>query len=140
MFTEAYSMKCNEIRILLLEDNTEDINIFKILLSQISSCSFNLQVGKSIREGLNKLRESEFDVIITDLGLGDGQGIETFITVYTEAPSVPIIIISGISDKEKAIKAVEAGAQDYLVKGNIDSDRLERTVYYAIERCRLQKR
>jgi signal transduction histidine kinase len=84
--------------------------------------------------GIKYLNQEKPDVIMLDLGLPDSQGLETFSKVYTQAAEVPIVILTGLNDFEHAVTAVKAGAQDYLVKGEVDGATLVRSLRYAIER------
>ena len=74
-----------------------------------------------------------------DLGLPDSQGFDTFTKTYAQAPGLPIVVLSGLADEQLAIKTVQEGAQDYLVKGHLDSHALVRTIRYAIERKRTEE-
>jgi light-regulated signal transduction histidine kinase (bacteriophytochrome)/CheY-like chemotaxis protein len=89
-------------------------------------------------EALSHLEQESFDVLLLDLGLPDSQGLATFQDVYARSPKIPIIICSGAADEELAVEAVAHGAQDYLVKGQIDGSRLKRAIRYAIERKRAE--
>jgi serine phosphatase RsbU (regulator of sigma subunit) len=80
--------------------------------------------------------EEHFDVVLLDLTLPDSSGLESFAALYAEAPEVPIVVLSGLTDEAMAIRAVQAGAQDYLVKGQVDDNLLVRSIRYAIERAR----
>lgn len=78
------------------------------------------------------------DAVLLDLGLPDSSGLDTFITVHTQAPDVPIVMLTGLDDAELAITAVQEGAQDYLPKNKLDSELLVRTIRYAIERKKME--
>ena len=88
-------------------------------------------------EGINK---GKFDVILLDISLPDSQGIDTFIKTYTSAPNIPIIVMSNLDDESFAVKAVQEGAQDYLVKGCADGNLLARSIRYYIERHQMLKK
>lgn len=87
--------------------------------------------------GLARLEEKDIEIILLDLGLTDSCGLETFAAVYSKYSNIPIIVFSGFDDEETAIQAVRKGAQEYLVKGQVDGPLLTRSIRYAIERHRL---
>src|SRR5205814_1948751 len=80
-----------------------------------------------------------FDIVLSDLSLPDSQGIETFRRIHQAAPALPIIVLSGLANESLAVQTVEEGAQDYLVKGHVDSDLLGRSIRYAIKRAEADK-
>jgi len=126
----------NPIKILLVEDNHGDARLIKEMLSESTAVRFELVHVKRLgeaRESLARAREG-FDIIVLDLSLPDGYGLDTFVQTHIAAPGIPIVIMSGLGDEELAIKAVQEGAQDYLIKGQVDSDLLVRSMRYAIER------
>ena len=92
---------------------------------------------ETLAEGKERLEKEDFNVLVLDLGLPDSQGIETFLRMKNSAPSVPIVVMSGLDDETLAMQAVRGGAQDYLLKGKWDVEVLKRSINYAIERHRL---
>ncbi len=74
--------------------------------------------------------------VLLDLTLPDANGFETFERIHRRFPNVPVVILTGLEDERLAIKAIESGAQDYLVKGHVDRQGLSRSLRYAIERKR----
>lgn len=126
------------IKILLIEDNPGDALLIREMLKEVSMTQFKVTHAKRLNEGLKKLLEDEFDIILLDLALPDSKGIETFNITNKNLPELPIIILTGLSDEEFAITAVAEGAQDYLVKGQVDSILLHRSIKYAIERKRIE--
>ncbi len=130
----------NVVRVLLVEDNLADVDLIQDALEEADlrpspgSLSFHLdQVGR-LRDGVQRLRDGQVDVVLLDLSLPDSQGIETFVQLERLAPRTPIVVLSGLDDEEMAIRAVREGAQDYLVKGQVDGVSLSRSIRYAIER------
>jgi diguanylate cyclase (GGDEF)-like protein len=89
--------------------------------------------------GLERLAAGGIDVVLLDLGLPDSVGLDTFTTVNTQAPQVPILVLTGLDDEALAVQVVQQGAQDYLVKGQADGDSLARAIRYAIERKRAEE-
>ena len=97
---------------------------------------FELVQVELLSAGIERCAEGRFDVILLDLALPDSQGLETFFTMHAHAGDVPIVVLSGYDDEATAVKAVQAGRQDYLVKGQVDDNLLVRSIRYAIERSR----
>ena len=122
------------IKILIIEDNPEDFRLIEEMLKEVKSPLFELHHSKRLSDGMRCLVRKDFDILLLDLSLPDSVGLDTFFSVYEQAPEIPIVILSGFSDEETAIKAVSEGAQDYLVKGQVNSLLLSRSVSYAIER------
>jgi signal transduction histidine kinase len=126
----------NPLAIGLLEDNPGDARLIQEMLRQASVAAFRVDWMSRLEDLLERLERGTFDVLLLDLGLPDSQGLATFDRVHSRAPKVPIIIFSGATDEELAAEAVAHGAQDYLVKGEIDAFLLKRAIRYAIERQR----
>jgi len=127
-------MTDNSIQVLLIEDNKGDAILIREMLKDVKNTSFNVKHAEKLHQGLKYLEKEDFDIILLDLALPDSRGIDTFIKTKETAPDLPIIILTGLSDEEFAINAVGEGAQDYLVKGEVDSRLLDRSMKYAIER------
>lgn len=132
-------MSDRPIRVLLLEDNPGDARLIREMLNEAGPSLFELVHLQRLSEGLQRLGEEAFDVLLLDLGLPDSQGLDTFFTVHSQVPGVPIVVLTGLGDETSAIKAVREGAQDYLVKGQVNSNLLVRSIRYALERHRLLK-
>jgi signal transduction histidine kinase len=126
----------NPLAIGLVEDNPGDARLIQEMLRQASMAPFRVDWLSRLDALLPRLEDGAFDVLLLDLGLPDSQGLATFHRVVGRAPRMPIIIISGATDEELATEAVANGAQDYLVKGQIDAFLLQRAIRYAIERKR----
>ncbi len=126
------------INILVIEDDSGDARLIKEMLSDVRGRNINLQMADRLSKSAEYLSERSFDIILLDLSLPDSRGLETFVAVYDRAQTVPIIILSGQDDETVAIKAVQAGAQDYLVKGQVDGVLLVRSINYAIERKKME--
>jgi DNA-binding response OmpR family regulator len=126
------------IKVLLIEDNAEHAELLERLLGFSDYPRFTVTTGRTLADGLKKLGAGAEDIVLLDLTLPDSQGVETFRRVNTAAPTLPIVILSGISDVTSAIEMVQEGAQDYLVKGHVDTHLLLRSIQYAIERKRSQ--
>jgi two-component system, cell cycle sensor histidine kinase and response regulator CckA len=125
------------IKILLVEDNPGDVLLLQETLSEITHFELELAHVERLTQALQRLQEETFDVVLLDLLLPDSTGLETFIHVYNQVPLTPIVVLTGIADETLALRALQAGAQDYLVKGKTSgSELLMRSIRYAIERKR----
>ena len=124
------------IRILLVEDSQSDAELFQIYLQQVRSADYRIELAETVTEGVALLKSSPVDIVLADLNLPDSFGIDTCRKLHEAAPSVPIIVLTGLADEEKALEAMQVGAQDYLVKGEIDGNVLSRAIRYSIERQR----
>lgn len=124
------------VRILLVEDDPDDVYIIRNLLGDRWHGPFDLVHVELLSAAIERCQEERFDVVLLDLGLPDSNGLETFFSIYARASDVPIVVLSGLSDERAAVKAVQAGAQDYLVKGQLTDRLLVRSLRYAIERSR----
>ncbi|QDU96834.1 PP2C family protein-serine/threonine phosphatase [Lignipirellula cremea] len=132
-------MSSAAFRLLLFEDNRTDRNLIREWLSD-SSVRFDMTCVERLHEGLALLAEAAdaFDLLVVDLTLPDSSGLATFEKVHQAAPQLPIVVLSSMADEELAVKAVQLGAEDYLMKGQAYSDWLERSLRYAIERRRMR--
>lgn len=124
----------NTIRILLIEDNPGDARLIREMLTDAESVPFILEWCGRLDAGLQKLTEDGADVVLLDLDLPDSRGLDTYADLHYRFSGVPIVVLSGLPDESLAVKAVSDGAQDYLVKGQIDGKLLARSIRYAIER------
>jgi phosphoserine phosphatase RsbU/P len=132
-------IETERIRILLVEDDPDDVWVMRNLLGDRWDGPFDLVQVELVSAAIERCAEGPFDVILLDLALPDSQGMETFFNVHAHADEVPIVVLSGYNDEATAIKAVQAGAQDYLVKGQVDDHVLVRSIRYAIERGRRRR-
>ncbi|MDX2216670.1 MAG: response regulator [Oculatellaceae cyanobacterium bins.114] len=131
-------MERHSIHVLLIEDNPGDARLLRELLLEVNTVKFQLEHVGRLSQGLQRLQENNFDVILLDLSLPDTQGFETFTKLHGCARKIPIVVITGLNDETMAVTAVQEGAQDYLVKGQLTGDLLVRAVRYAIERKRTE--
>ncbi len=128
-----------KIKVLLIEDNPGDARLIKEMLAEARSVSFDLEWKDNLSKGLKLLTGKGIDVVLLDLMLPDSAGAETFAKTHACAPHAPILVLTGLDDETVAIGAVKEGAQDYLIKGHIDSNLLIHAVRYAIERMRIKE-
>jgi Flp pilus assembly CpaE family ATPase len=124
------------MKVLLIEDNPGDARLIREMLAEERVASFDLERADRLSTGLGRLAVGGIDVVLLDLSLPDSQGLSTFVRVHAQAPEVPIVLLTGLDDEQLAVEAMRQGAQDYLVKGQVDSSLLVRSMRYAIERHR----
>ncbi len=129
-------MNLEGIRALLVEDNPGDARLFFELVRETGAGYLKLEHVDRLDKALARLSSEHFDVVLLDLSLPDEQGLTTLLRTHAHAPKVPIVILTGLDDEAVAVRAVRAGAQDYLVKGRVDGDLLVRSMRYATERWR----
>jgi PAS domain S-box-containing protein len=124
------------IKALLIEDDPEDAQLLREILAEAKEIRFDIEWADRLQAGLERLSHGGIDVLLLDLSLPDSAGIDTVLTVQSRASGVPIVVLTGLDDEAFAMRAVRKGAQDYLVKGQVDSNLLARSIRYAIERKR----
>ncbi|HVR34594.1 MAG TPA: SpoIIE family protein phosphatase [Methylomirabilota bacterium] len=123
------------IRILLIEDQPEYAGEIRRLLEAAEDVRFELEVMERVAEAAKRLEaDDDFDVVLLDLSLAEGAGLSNLDRLYESALQVPVVVLSGVDDENVAVQAVHEGAQDYLVKGQINTHLLTRSLRYAIER------
>ena len=132
-------MKGKTIHILLIEDNPVDAVLVEESLAGASNPAFALTISDRLANGLTCLAAGGIDALLLDLCLPDSEGLATFRQAQAAAPGLPIVVLSGDADEDLAVDAVQAGAQDYLVKGRYNQDLLARSLRYAIERQRTRQ-
>jgi len=123
------------IKVLLIEDSPGDVRLIETLLAQSRELSFEVEWLDTLTAGMERLMACKVDVVLLDLGLPESVGIDTLQRLFARMESVPtVVVLSGLNDETIALQAVQFGAQDYLVKGHVDSALLVRSIRYAIER------
>jgi sigma-B regulation protein RsbU (phosphoserine phosphatase) len=127
------------IRILLIEDNPDDVFFLRMVLHKADGTSFQIDPVEDLATGIERVKKDDIDVVLLDLTLPDSVGLDTFKAVKAVAKEIPIIVLSGVDDETIAVNAVHAGAEDYLVKGRVDSQLITRAIIYAIERTEARK-
>lgn len=124
--------------VLLVEDNPGDASLFKTVLAECQAPKFDILHLESLGEALAHLVKQAPDVVVLDLGLPDAHRMDAVQKIRSQAPSVPIVVLTSVEDESLGMATVKHGAQDYLVKGQLDARLLMRTLLYAIERHRIQ--
>lgn len=125
------------IKILLIEDDEDDILILREMLDEVNNTRFDLEFTGRLKLGMKYLAEREFDVVLLDLNLPDSSGLDTLRKIQAKFVEAPIIVLTGLDDERLGFNAVQKGAQDYLVKGQVNSILLIRAINYAIARQRM---
>ena len=126
------------MRVLLIEDDQADAFLVQDMLMESAAGNAVVQHVTRLEDGLHLAAEGEFDIIISDLGLPDSQGMATVKMLASVAKHLPFVVLTGLADHEVGFEAVNAGAQDYLVKGQVTGEMLLRSIRYAIERKRIE--
>ncbi|HEX8362240.1 MAG TPA: PAS domain S-box protein [Longimicrobium sp.] len=125
-----------EIRVLLVEDDEDDFALTRDLLSGNEGTRFTLDWERSYAGGLKALREGGHDVVLLDYRLGERTGLEFLGALSQEAHAPPVILLTGQGDRATDLRAMQAGAADYLAKSGLSATMLERSIRYAVERRR----
>jgi diguanylate cyclase (GGDEF)-like protein len=125
------------IRVLLVEDDRADARAMRRLLEAAADQRFEVAEAQSVEDGLRRLRDERFSVVLLDLSLEDGGSLGALARARIAAATVPIIAMATEADEELAVRALRFGAQDYLVKGVWDARLVVRTLRHAVERHRI---
>jgi PAS domain S-box-containing protein len=128
----------NKYRILLVEDNPGDARLIQEYLKKESLFNSEVVVVDTLNQAQNIINRKQFDLVLLDLGLPDSNGLETASIMISRVPSIPIVVLTGLSDFDRALDAINGGAQDYLVKDLINPDLLNRSIRYSIHRKNTQ--
>ena len=132
--------KLLHLKVLMIEDSVEYAKLVKKYLSQAKIASFDFKHVEDFKSGKEQISKGSYDIILLDLELPDSQGLDTFLSVEKLFPEIPVVILTATDDDEMAVKAVQQGAQNYLVKEQVDHRQLERIIIYAHERHHLHKK
>ncbi|MFC1584611.1 response regulator [Fibrobacterota bacterium] len=122
------------VKVLIIDDNPGDVVLIRETLNSQLGVTFHIDDGDRLKTGLEKIRISTYNIILLDLSLPDSQGLETFIELKALVRDIPIIVLTSLNNEEIAVQAVRKGAQDYLVKDEMNTALLVRSISYAIER------
>ena len=127
--------------ILVIEDNPADAAMVEILLEESDSIDCRVEHRLTLAEGLEALSgDTEYAAVLLDMNLPDSRGFDTLTRILQPYPDNNVILLTGLSDREIGFQAVQAGAQDYLVKGEFDADALAKSLRFSIERKKVIKR
>ena len=124
--------------VLLVEDYAPDVRLIQEMLRESADADeFDLTVASSIADAEQALGSQDFPLVLLDLGLPDSTGVSNVQQIRAASRRTAIVVMTGLDDERAALEALQSGAQEYVVKGSIDGDRLVRTLHHAIERNRL---
>ena len=137
-------MQKNIIHVMVVEDDRDEAELIGTLLTtakipEVSAEAFRVSYQTTLRGAMAEIAKEYVDVILLDLNLPDSGGLDTLIKLRGEAPSIPIVVLTGAYDRKLAIDVLHRGAQDYLIKGKSDHQLLLRSVRYSVERKRAEE-
>ncbi len=125
-------MSIRPIKTLLVEDNDSYCRLVAKMLGGAGNNSFEIKYVDTLAKGIEALGDDGIDLVLLDLQLPDSEGLGSFAELHERYPDIPIIVLTGTSDEDLAVKAVQLGAQDYLIKGEVDVRQLKRSIKYAL--------
>lgn len=129
----------NGIKILVVEDTPGDVFLIKFYLEELDPDNYEIQSVDNLSDAHYKMEREAFDVILLDLHLPDSQGIITLQNSVKKFPNDVFIVLTGLSDEKVGLDAVKNGAQDFLVKGRIDSKSLDSSIKFSFQRAKLKR-
>ncbi len=130
-------MRERNINVLLVEDDPLAAQLFLGQLGRDAGSEFLCERAENLAQAIRQVRAEPYDVVVLDLMLPDSAGLETLARLRAEAEHLPIVVLTGLDDERTALEALERGAQDYLVKGELSPRLISRSIRYSIERQRL---
>lgn len=125
-------------RVLLIEDNAGDAHLVTRLLTAARYGRFAVRTAGRLSAGITLLRAEAIDAAVLDLSLPDSSGLDTIKAFRAAAPDLPVIVLTGLDDRETGLRALREGCQDYLVKGNTDGETMARAIIHSVQRKRLE--
>jgi diguanylate cyclase (GGDEF)-like protein len=123
--------------LVLIEDSGDDALLLSVLLEELPQAPFQVRRASCLADGIAMALAQKPDAVIVDLDLPDAMGLDVLVRLRAAVPTVPVVVLTGDDNEDLAVQAVRAGAQDYLVKGRVDSWILARSLRHALERHRL---
>lgn len=136
-------MRNTQIRVLLIEDDPDDARFIREMLIEggQGQSNFIINAFATLHNGISEARTTQVDVILLDLNLPDSTGMDTLFVLSEQLPDIPIIVLTGSEEAMQfGVEAVQSGAQDYLLKNEVDSKLLRQSIRYAIERHEIEQR
>jgi len=131
-------MEIAKLEILIIENSPGDLRLITEMLDEITTIKFYLSHVDRLSKASEYLESKTYDLILVDLILPDGYGLDTLIIVQKQNPEIPIIVLTGLDDEDLATSALHHGAQDYLVKGQFNSKLLLKSILFAVERKKIE--
>ena len=126
-------------KVLIVDDSPTDSNMIRDMIISEEGSPFDVILADRLSKGLKLLDEEGIDLVLLDLFLPESRGLSTLSKVNDKAPQTPIVVLTGAHDEEMAIKTLQSGAQDYLLKEELNRNLLRRTMRYSIERKRVEE-
>jgi diguanylate cyclase (GGDEF)-like protein/PAS domain S-box-containing protein len=126
-------------QLLLIEDNAGDARLIREMFNEHGALDIELVRATTMSEAEAQLSQRTFDILLLDLGLPDSQGLDAVRRAHAAAPRVPLVVLTGMDDESLAAQALQVGAQDYLIKGQIETRGLLRALRYAVERKTMEE-
>ena len=126
--------KQESFSILLIEDDSLEAGLIRDEIASFPRTSATVDHVQRLLTALHRLTEGNYDIVLLDLNLPDGAGVENLRRIKAAAPNVPVVILTNMEDQEAAVAMVAGGAQDYVIKRHITSELLRRSIRYAIAR------
>ncbi|MBF0508233.1 MAG: PAS domain S-box protein [Deltaproteobacteria bacterium] len=133
-------MVAKKIRVLMVEDNPADTLLIRDMLFKVALVTYDIKTVGRLSDALEMLSSVIFDATLLDMSLPDSTGLETLAKIHQLSGQTAIVVLTGTDDEEMACEAVRQGAQDYLIKGEIDANLLSRSIRYAVERRQTEER
>ncbi len=131
-------MDMEEIKVLVIEDDSTYASLLVRSLELVKVPKYILQTAHSLGDGLEKYSNGDYDVVLLDLFLPDSEGVKTLRTARLQITAIPIVVLTGLQDEETAVSALRHGAQDYLIKHNVDRHLLSQAIRFAVERKKVE--
>jgi len=131
-------IETRKVRVVIIEDDEFMLMVYHDIIKEIKNINFEVQTFQLLNEGINKINNTIFDVLLLDLNLPDSTYIETIERIPALSILLPVIIMTSTDDELLALKTMNMGSQDYLLKTNLDKAIFLRSVLFAIERHQLR--
>ncbi len=134
-------MDIKQIRVLLIEDNPDDIFLFNEILAESGELvRFKVESARRLERGIERLNLGGLDIVVLDLSLPDARGLDALVRLQMYMDETPVVVLTAFNDESLAIETLSKGAQDYLVKGQVNRPILLKTLRYAMERHQIRRK
>ena len=128
------------LTLLIVDDDKTDVSLLRDQLAVVRRAPpFRAESVGRLADALQRVKGDDVDVVLLDLGLPDSAGLQAVDRLCTQAPHLPVVVLTGLQDEETGLQAVQRGAQDYLVKGRVDGQLIDRSLRFALERKRAER-
>lgn len=125
--------KARKLNVLLIEDDSDDALMLEETIATVDKdLKIKLEWVESLEDGMDRLSSGSYDMIFLDLSLPGTYGIDTFLSLHSRFPNIPIVILTGFTHDSFADEARREGAHDYLVKGDVTGESLTRVIREAV--------